>query len=191
MLLNATDLFRPYLLSNERIMWSGQLKQGLLFGARDALLIPFSLMWGGFAVFWNLAVWTLVPETGQHVDWFFRLWGMPFLAAGLYITIGRFWHDAWLRRRLYYAVTDQRVLVLRGAKARAITSLDLHRLPRLELSEQRDGTGTIGFETNAPFSGRSMNGFGWWVPALGGTTQFFRIDQPRSVYELIRKQAQG
>jgi hypothetical protein len=153
--------FRPFLLGDERILWSGQPKQGVLLGGRDALLIPFSL-----------------------------LWGLPFLLVGLYMIAGRFWHDAWLRRNLVYAVTDQRVLVLRGAKRPTITSLDIHCLPRLEPGESRDGTGTIGFEAASPFSGRSMNGFGWWVPALGGATQFFRIDQPRKVYDLIRKQSQ-
>jgi hypothetical protein len=38
------------------------------------------------------------------------------------------------------------------------------------------------------FIGR-MNGFGFWVPSLGASTQFFRIADPRKVYELIRNQA--
>jgi hypothetical protein len=92
-----------------------------------------------------------------------------------------------------FLLSGEQVLVLRGTGHPAITSLDIHRLPRLELNEQRDGTGTIGFESSpsGPFSGRSMNGFGWWVSSLGGPTQFVRIDQPRRVYELIRKQGQG
>ncbi|MFK5073636.1 hypothetical protein ACI4BE_29325, partial [Klebsiella pneumoniae] len=71
--------------------------------------------------------------------WFFKLWGLPFLIVGLYMIIGRYFHDAHIRKTVFYAVTDQRILVLRGSK---ITSLDIDRLPRLELSEFRDGTGT-------------------------------------------------
>jgi hypothetical protein len=180
--------FQPYLLPGERILWTGRPKQGLVLSSRDTLLIPFSLMWGGFAIFWNLGVWTIVPAGGSNPGWFFRLWGLPFLIIGLYLIFGRFIHDADIRKRLFYAVTDQRVLVLRGSK---ITSLDLRRLPRLELSEHRDGTGTIAFEEGNSFFTGGRNGFSYWVPALSNATQFFRIENPRKVYELVRNQAHG
>ena len=176
---------RPYLLGGERILWSGQPKQGLALGSRDALLIPFSLMWGGFAIFWNASVW-LGPfgGKGDSPDWFFKLWGLPFLAIGLYMIVGRFFHDAHMRKKLIYAVTDQRILILRGTK---VTSLDLGRLPRLELTEHSDGTGTLAFEATAPFGAQGRS-FGLWVPALSEAAQFFRIQGARNAYELIRKQ---
>jgi hypothetical protein len=185
LLAQPADRFRPYLLTGERILWTGQPKQGLTFSARDTFLIPFSLLWGGFAIFWNVGVWTMVPYNQGGPDWFFRLWGLPFLAAGLYFIFGRFLHDASIRKHLFYAVTDQRVLLLRRSK---ITSLDIHRLPRLELSEHSDGSGTITFEPPNFGSWGGMNGFSWWTPAVGGT-QFFHITDPRKIYELTRDQA--
>ena len=182
---NDSDRFRPYLLTGERVLWTGRPKQGLLLSARDGLLIPFSLMWGGFALFWNYDVWTM-GKGGDGPDWFFRLWGLPFLAAGLYFIVGRFLHDSIIRSSLTYAVTDQRVLTLRGARSPKLISLDIRRLPRLELSEQRDGTGTIAFEETGPMTLR-MNGLNWWVPSLGSTAQFYRIASPRATYELIRE----
>lgn len=82
-------------------------------------------------------------------------------------------------------MTDQRILVLRKAK---ITSLDIRRLPRLELSEHRNQTGTLRFEaaTSGPWSG--MNGLNWWLPSLGGAAQFYCIEKAREVYELIQNQ---
>ncbi len=47
---------QPYLLSGERILWTGQPDPRRLVGGKDAYLIPFSLMWGGGAVFWEAAV---------------------------------------------------------------------------------------------------------------------------------------
>jgi hypothetical protein len=113
------------------------------------------------------------------------LWGLPFLAVGLYFIFGRFLHDAYLRQHLHYAVMDQRVLVLRESK---ITSLDVRWLPRLELSEQADQTGTLSFEATGfnPWGG--TNGLNWWDPSLGGSAQFFRIENSRRVYELIQSQ---
>jgi hypothetical protein len=160
-----------------------------VLNGRDTFLIPFSLIWGGFAIFWNAMVWLAPFDAksggGGSPIWFFKLWGLPFLVLGLYLIAGRFFHDAHIRRKLFYAVTEQRVLVLRGSK---ITSLDIRRLPRLELSEHRDGTGTIAFEASNNMWG-GPRGFSWWLPALGSATQFFRIQDPRKVYELIRNQA--
>ncbi|NMN06422.1 MULTISPECIES: PH domain-containing protein [unclassified Novosphingobium] len=177
--------FQPYLLTGERILWSGQPKQGLVLGGRDVMLIPFSLMWGGFAIFWNAMVW-FAPfdrDSGASPEWFFKLWGLPFLVVGLYLIAGRFFHDAHIRKMLFYAVTDQRILILRGLK---ITSLDIHRLPRLELSEHRDASGTVAFESSNVLTFGGMNGFGWWLPAIGSGMQFYKIESPRKVYELIR-----
>jgi hypothetical protein len=188
--IQPLNRFQSYLFPGERILWTGQPKQGLALSGKDALLIPFSLLWGGFAIFWNIGVWTF-PDTGQSIDWFMRLWGLPFLVAGLYLIVGRFIHDAAIRKHLFYAVTEQRILVLRGLDSAKLKSVDIHRLPKLELSEHRDGTGTIEVDGDNSFFGSRTNGFGYWTPALSSATQFFRIDNPRKVYELIRNHSRA
>ena len=150
---------------------------------KDGFLIPFSILWGGFAIFWNALVWLAPFEGGDAPGWFFKLFGLPFLVFGIYLIAGRFFHDARIRSKLFYAVTDRRILILNGSR---FTSLDIQRLPRLDLTEHRDGTGTLAFEASNIFSPGSMNGFAWWVPSLGSAAQFFRIQSPRHVYEIIR-----
>jgi len=187
--------FQPYLLPDEHVLWTGQPRQGLLLSGKDAMLIPFSLLWGGFALFWNAMVW-FGPLSGSHIDsshmdgpptdMFFRLWGLPFLAAGLYFIIGRFLHDAHIRRGLFYAVTNQRILTLRGKR---FVSLDIHHLPCLELAEHGDGSGTLTFAQNGAASWQAMNGLDWWLPALATSPRFFRIQNPRRIYALVRDQA--
>lgn len=179
------EQFRPFLFSGERVAWTGKPKQGLALTSKDSLLIPFSLMWGGFAIFWNFSVWNF-PEGGEGPDWFSRLWGLPFLVAGLYLIAGRFFHDAHIRKRILYAVTDQRVLMLRTTGSSKLTSLDVHRLPRLELTEFADGTGTIDFDGGDSDWLSAGREFGFWTPALSKAARFFRIAEPRKVYELIR-----
>ena len=109
-----------------------------------------------------------------------------FVVVGCYATVGRFIHDAALRRSTSYGVTDQRLLFLRNSK---FASLDISRLPKLELSESRDRTGSINFDSGPSFFnyGRS-GGFDLWVPSLVMASQFYRISDPRHVYELIRTQ---
>lgn len=169
------------LFAGERLLWSGKSASGLVLRPIEFFLIPFSLLWAGFAVFWNVSVWA------TPAGWDFKLFGVPFLVMGVYITVGRFLHDAWLRRRLLYAVTDRRVLVIRRGALSNVRSLDLQRLPAISLTEARDGTGSIRFG-GSDWSFARMN-FGLWVPALSPNPQFLRIADARRVYNLVQAQA--
>lgn len=170
-----------HLMPGERVVWEGQPPAGIMLTATDALMIPFSLLWGGFALFWNISIWA----SGGPI--FFRLWGLPFLAVGFYMVIGRFFADAWVRGRTRYLVTSQRVAISRANGAR-VKSLDIRRLPALELQEGRNGRGTIRF-------GESVSAFaynrGAMLPSADPTPQFIGIDDAQAVYMLIRKQAEG
>lgn len=95
---------RSDLREGEKLLWTGRPVQGLRLQPQDLLMIPFSVVWAGFVVFWNVTVWT------SDAPWFFRLFGVPFLLVGLYLLVGRFFFSAYRRARMFYAVTDQRVL---------------------------------------------------------------------------------
>lgn len=175
------DTTPPQLLLGERILWQGKPYDGVICGPLDFFLIPFSLLWAGFAVFWNANVWT----TNAPLP--FKLFGLPFLFAGLYVTLGRFLIDIKLRKSMRYFVTNERILIKRSGGGTKTTSLDLRRLPALAFEERSDGSGTIRFGAVANwFSGSN---FGIWQPTFDPTPQFIRIPDARLVYALIQQQA--
>lgn len=177
------DAIDKQLLKGERLVWKGAPTPGVFFRPIDIFLIPFSVFWAGFAIFWNGAVW-LAPSS--DIDWLFKLWGLPFLVAGAYITVGRFLHDAKIRRHLAYGVTSQRVLIVRRKRSgNVVRAFDLTQLSSMELQEKNDGLGSIIFEQQSMFG---MNaGVDFWIPALN-LARFDRIESPRRIYELIQEQ---
>lgn len=161
----------------ETLLWSGVPRQGIFFRPADALLVPFSLLWGGFAVFWEATV-LATPSPG-----FFALWGIPFVLIGLHITVGRFFVDAYRRRRTTYAVTARRVIVRSGATTE---SLDLASLPTLSLREHSNGLGTITFGSS-PFP-VAFTSSAW--PGVKGPPEFVQIPDARRVCDRIREAQQ-
>lgn len=178
----SDDLFQGRLLPGERISWAGRPGQGLQFTARDIFLIPFSLAWCGFAIFWT------VMATGAGGPSFFTLWGMMFVCIGLYFVAGRFVTDAWIRRGLRYAVTDRRILIARAAPFGKFTALNLNQLPDIDLAERGNGRGTIRFG-RAPSTWNNRPSAAW-SPALDPTPQFIAIEDSRRIFDLIQKLAQ-
>ena len=183
------ELFTGRLLPGERILWSEQPQQGLLLTARDIFLIPFSLAWCGFAVFWTFMVTSTSVSDANPAGGFFILWGLMFVVIGLYFVAGRFVVDAWVRRGLYYAVTDQRILIARGSPFARFTVLSLAKLPDVDLKEGGNGRGTIRFGQPAAVWGN--RGMSSWSPALDPTPQFLGIEDARRVFDLIQRTQAG
>lgn len=169
----AEQQIRRELGPQERLLWYGQPRQGLMLRPSDALMIPFSLMWGGFAIFWE----TSAVRGGEPL--FFTIWGIPFVAMGLYIIAGRFFVDAAERRRTVYGLTNERAIIVGGLRQRRVKSLALRTLPDVTLTERGDGTGTITLGTSP--GGKAA----WPGSNQQGAPAFEAIQSARSVYEQL------
>jgi len=181
-------VFQRRLLPRERILWSGIPAQGLFFTSRDMFLVPFSLLWCGFAIFWTYMA------ARQGAPLFFDAWGAMFICIGLFFVFGRFAVDAWLRQRISYAVTDKRILIMRTAPFANFTSIDLERLPDIQLTGEGEKRGNLRFGAATSFfanpSGWPQSryqGFGSWSPALDPVPQFLGIEDPSKVFDIVMK----
>ena len=169
------------LSSGERLLWSGQPQQGVMLRSSDALFIPFSVLWCGFAIFWES-----MALRAPNAPVIFPLWGIPFVLVGLYMVLGRFFIDARQRKYTFYGLTNERVLIVWGKPSRSVKSISLNTLGELSLTESTDGRGSIVFGA-ASFYPRARLPAGW--PGMDSRTpQFESIADARRVFEMIRRQ---
>ena len=75
------------------------------FTPADAFLIPFSIFWCGFAIFWEAGV----ASSGASL---FVVWGIPFIAVGLYLVFGRFIYKHYRKKRTTYWITNARAAII-------------------------------------------------------------------------------
>jgi len=50
---NSMAAIQPELTSGETVQWAGQPNRRVILHKEDLFLIPFSLFWGGFTIFWE------------------------------------------------------------------------------------------------------------------------------------------
>ncbi len=148
----------------------------MLRGA-DILMVPFSLVWGSFAMFWEYTV------ISSDAPLLFRVWGIPFVLVGLYMIAGRFFVDARQRANTEYVVTSDSIIIRYGIFRRKEQILSLRELSDFSLTENRNGEGSITFGVSA--AGNVFSGLASW-PGVEDVPRFDCIANVRKVYDIIR-----
>jgi len=152
------EIFQHELLKDEKILWTGQPETSVLFTKADIYLVPFSLLFGGFAIFWEMSVLFMKDESGQGAPIFFLLFGIPFVLIGLYLIFGRFIWKNFKKKRTYYAVTDKRVIVVTKTFSENIIAEFIDRIPSISKTISSAGIGSIRFGNTS-----------WMVSMYGNT----------------------
>ena len=169
---------RGYLLPDERILWQGRPEVRPFVWRGWWYLVPFSLLWGGFAIFWEYSV------LRNGAPFFFGIWGIPFVLLGLYFIFGRLLVARREALNTTYAITDRRVLVHGGAFRRTFTAIELAQLPEAQLDEGSGGVGTITFGSGWGFRAPP----GW--PTMGTyrqPTAFQSIRGVREAFDILQR----
>ncbi|NUT70917.1 hypothetical protein [Pseudarthrobacter sp. C4D7] len=157
----------PLLRQGERLLWTGRPDPQVRFTGADAFLVPFSVLWGGFAIFWEVMVVTTAKQP------FFLLWGIPFVLVGLYIIFGRFIVKKRRKLRTVYGLTDRRAIVCVGD--RSVSESSLNATPT-KVDRSRDGR-----HVSVTFGYQGMGGlFGGGMPQNTGM-DFFNLGRGQTV----------
>ena len=168
---------KQHLDINENLIWAGQPKKGIVFRSSDIFLIPFSLLWCGFAIFW------LASVVSVEAPLIFCLFGIPFVIIGLFFVFGRFIVDSKQRENTVYGLTEDRIIIKSGILNKSVKSLNIRTLSNIEFTEKNDGSGTISIGQKNPFMtwGNGMN----WMPGIKYNPQLDLIPEVRKVYNHI------
>jgi hypothetical protein len=151
---------QPELKSGESVLWAGRPSTSVVFRNNGhPLLVPFSLLTGGFTILWEMgAIWRWISEPSHTVGSVFMvLCGIPFVVMGQYMVWGRFLHAAQKKKRTYYAVTNQRVIVVQNCgvqncQDRQVAFAELNALPFLAKEKGPGEVDTLRFvPAPAPF----------------------------------------
>lgn len=173
--LDIETELKPNLLNGEKLLWTGRPKTGLVLRSTDAYLIPFSLLWGGFAFFWETTV------ISMDAPFPMAIFGIPFVLLGIYFIIGRFFLDAWKRVNTIYGITNDRIIIKSGLLNQTVNSLNIKTLSDISLNVRKDQSGTIVLGSSNQF--RYMQGIDW--PGVKQAPSLEFIDNVQTVYELI------
>jgi hypothetical protein len=182
----AALVVQPELTSSERILWAGRPVLGTILHREDLFLIPFSLIWGGFAIFWEAGVagfWGHGRSSGPSI--FGMIWGIPFVLVGQYAIWGRFLVVQWKKRRTHYAVTNQRVIVVQTGPSRKTAAAYIDRLPMLIKESGNGASGTLRFGESEPAWSTRRGWSMWDIMAIGAVPVFVDVEDVNGLYLLV------
>jgi hypothetical protein len=184
--LSLAQTFQPDLFKDEKVVWAGQPDARFHFSSGDVFLVPFSLLWGGFALFWEAGVLGLGGDGAAPT--LFVLWGIPFVVMGQYLIWGRFLYKAYKNRRTFYALTNQRVLILSTTRSRQLQTLFLNQLPTINKVARGDGSGILEFGLSPNWAAGAYANSG--IDFFGGRSgpappAFYDIPDVEGVYQLV------
>lgn len=126
------NFMQSLLQPDETLLWCGVPSPGKL-NSYGRVPILFSVVWLGFSLIWEVAA----IRSGIL---FMILFGIPFVLIGLSVVLGVPIKNAKLKGKIFYAVTDQRLLIREEEDVSMFTS---DMLPPMKIRMNKNGTGTI------------------------------------------------
>ncbi|BCY08413.1 hypothetical protein [Actinoplanes sp. L3-i22] len=171
------------LLPDERVLWEGRPRRTRVIRRSDTLLIPFSLVWCGFVIFWESQV------LADGAPLFAVLWGVPFILIGIYFVAGRFLVRGVAIKRTRYTITNRRLLVHGGWTGTRVTTEYLRILPPPVITERPDGSGDLAFGAfpalTEPFVGARRMVWRTWAAEPSFTPILWDISDVRRVRDFV------
>lgn len=134
---NLFDIVTPQLRRGEKAVWTE--RPAPLARAKSKILIfLFGIPFFGFAIFWT----SMAAQSGEV---FFPLFGIPFLLVGAGLLLSPVWSYVEAKNWLVYAITDQRILIIRTFPMHKVETFAPSDITKAERTTRADGSGNVIF----------------------------------------------
>lgn len=137
---SAAKIIEAELRPNETLLWAGQPRWGWYFLKSDLFVLPAALSCCLTAIGFEYHALRL------NLDFVAKLWPIFYGFIGIYLVGARLVDAYWVRSRVFYGVTNQRVLVVQTINKKQVNDRALSELPTVKLIEERQDYGTITFQ---------------------------------------------
>jgi len=170
------DKIQKHMVKEEKLLWSGKPNYRKIFNVRDIFFIPFTIV---FAIF----IITNFTNKTKGLN----IFNFVIYLVALYMVIGRFIAKIYYKRKILYAVTDKRILIIIVGKHERIITKYINNLSNIDISTSKNGNGTITFGDASLFNTFYSNTFITppWNRHNFEDTVFYDISDARKVYELV------
>jgi hypothetical protein len=161
----------------ENLLWTGRPDPGRA-AVQILPLEVFGAVWTAILGYWGWAAWArgaAIDPRGP--DLCFPLFGLPFLLIGLAALSV----PAWVyltSRRIVYAVSNERVLVVSSGTTRVVRTLRARDIDAIQRRERPDGSGNLRLACRA--AGGSA------APPRTASVTIVAIPDVRSVEHIVR-----
>lgn len=177
-----------HLLPGEEILWDGQPRLNRQFSASSIGVSVFGIIWLSFSLFWTITAFTLTRGETGFFGILFPMFGLPFVAIGVFMVFFAPAKQRIKNRATYYYVTNKRVMInIDTQKSPTLNSMFYKDIRGLQIIQNRDNTGNIVFSPMLG-SASTYNRNTSTVPSADNC--FYRVESCGDVHKLILLQQQ-
>jgi hypothetical protein len=175
------------LLPGETIHWYGRPNPWIIFAFGDSFLIPFSLLCGVFAFYWEYSTFSLEARlvNGGMFTYLYPITGIPVVLVALYLMIGRFFYKFWKKTKTTYAVSNKRLMVITQTGTRKERFQFLNHIQTIKKYLNKNGSGSLAFGDLGRGGAFTNAGIFLIDNDFQGIVSFFDIPDAEEVYQLV------
>lgn len=178
--MTKEEIIKQYFADDEEILWFSKPTTLKPFLRTDMILIPLTLILGGY-ILWYAYASLMLLITGQNAT--FALSGITLFLIGLYLVFGRIWYRYKRISKNFYFVTNKRVFVFNALRNTVTVNMPLKEVNPEAFQHDL-------FLGDKHLGGDFIYGLGLDIflrNIAQETPGFYAIDDPKAVIKTIKR----